>query len=64
MASMKTCPHPAEHHMSLSGTYLRELLAKGEMPPPELTRAEVARVLMQHYGGKAGTSAAGGANRS
>ena len=61
MASMKTCPHPSDHHMSLSGTYLRELLAKGEMPPPELTRAEVARVLMQHYGGQVG---AAGGNRS
>jgi ATP sulfurylase len=47
MASSKTCPHPEERRTALSGTRLREMLARREMPPPEITRPEVARVLME-----------------
>lgn len=49
MASYKTCPHDAADHVALSGTKLRSMLKEGKMPPPELTRPEVARVLMKSY---------------
>jgi sulfate adenylyltransferase/3'-phosphoadenosine 5'-phosphosulfate synthase len=46
MASSRTCPHPADKHETLSGTAVRKLLAEGKGLPPEFTRPEVARVLL------------------
>ncbi|MDQ2944299.1 MAG: sulfate adenylyltransferase, partial [Candidatus Dormibacteraeota bacterium] len=46
MASSRTCPHPPELHRTLSGTAVRKLLAEGSDLPPEFTRPEVARVLL------------------
>ncbi len=43
----KTCPHPPAEHVEFSGTRIRDLLMKGEVPPPELMRPEVARVIME-----------------
>lgn len=41
--------HTADDYVLLSGTRLRELLSKGIAPPPEFSRPEVARILMEHY---------------
>jgi sulfate adenylyltransferase len=49
LASAKTCPHGPEHHASLSGTKVREMLAAGQRPPAEFTRAEVADILTKYY---------------
>jgi sulfate adenylyltransferase len=43
----KICPHPPSEQIQFSGTKIRDMLIKGECPPAELMRPEVARVIMQ-----------------
>ncbi len=50
MATDKTSPTVGpEQRLFLSGTKVRDMLAKGEMPPEEFTRPEIAQILMESY---------------
>lgn len=52
MATGKTCPHPPEHHLSVSGTRQREMLEQGLDIPPEFSRPEVVAILRAYYQGR------------
>jgi sulfate adenylyltransferase len=47
MATSKTSPSAPEQRVHLSGTKVREMLRRGEMPPPEFSRPEVASELVK-----------------
>lgn len=54
MATTKTCPHPPESRIVLSGKRVREMLAAGEIPPVEFTRPEIAEILVTWASGRSG----------
>ena len=49
MATPKTSPASMEERVFLSGTKVREMLTRGESPPEEFTRPEIAAILMKSY---------------
>jgi sulfate adenylyltransferase len=49
MATAKTCPHDAKHHISISGTEQRQMLSTGATIPPEFSRPEVVAILREYY---------------
>lgn len=46
MATAKTSPSEPEERIHLSGTKVREMLRRGELPPPQFSRPEVASILI------------------
>ena len=49
MATERSCPHPAEDHLYLSGTRLRELLASNQKVPDHFSRPQVIEILKAYY---------------
>ena len=49
MATTKSSPAGPDERVVLSGTAVRQMLARGERPPPEFTRPEVADILIAAY---------------
>ncbi len=49
MASTRTCPHPKEDRLTLSGTMLRKLLSEGQEVPDHFSRPEVLSILKDYY---------------
>ena len=51
MASGRTCPHPDQDRLLVSGTKLRKWLSEGSPVPAEFSRPEVLAILREYYAG-------------
>ncbi len=53
-ATEHSCPHDEKEHIDVSGTKIREILNKGELPPKEMMRVEIAKMIIEELnnGGK------------
>ncbi|MCS7254513.1 MAG: sulfate adenylyltransferase [Armatimonadota bacterium] len=58
MATCKVCPHEPECRIYFSGTKVRSQLKNGEIPPPYITRPEVAIILANFYRNEGAAKAA------
>lgn len=47
IVSPKICPHDKKYHIVLSGSQVRQMLEAGQQLPPEFTRPEVSKVLVE-----------------
>lgn len=50
VATDKTCGHIVENRLRISMTALREMLKNGELPPEEMMRPEIAKILRKYTG--------------
>lgn len=46
VANEKTCPHGNQEHLDFSGTKIREMLLRKEVPPEEMMRPEVSKIIL------------------
>lgn len=46
VVSEKTCPHGNQDHVEFSGTKIREILLRKEVPPKEMMRPEVSKIIL------------------
>jgi sulfate adenylyltransferase len=46
VANEKTCPHGSQDHLDFSGTRIREMLLRKEIPPEEMMRPEVSKIIL------------------
>ena len=49
IVSARTCGHPSQDHLMISGTELRSMLAAGRRPSEHFSRPEVIDILVDYY---------------
>ncbi|MDE1820683.1 MAG: sulfate adenylyltransferase [Euryarchaeota archaeon] len=47
ISTEKTCPHPPSARLTFKGTEVRQKILRGERPPPEVMRPEVADAILR-----------------
>ncbi len=64
IASRKTCIHPEDCRISLSGTQVREILKAGQPLPSEFTRPQVSEILLRAFSENTGKEVKNERNKS